>query len=112
MKKKKYKNAGRPLKWTPEMVKLLRRKFHLMDNKTLAAELGVTISAVRNKALKMGLEKKLWYWTPEDEAYLLAHMEAEGYEDIAKHLGRKKWAVINKYRELTGKRPVNKKVVQ
>ena len=112
MKKKEYKKAGRPLKWTPAMVKIVHRKYPITDNKSVAKELGLTVSAVRNKALKMGLEKSKWYWTQEDEQYLITQMKMQSYEDIAKHLGRKRWAVINKYRELVGKRPSKKKIVQ
>lgn len=96
--------AGRPPVWTERQEKILREKYSSYENESIAKQIGVTVSALRNKALKMGLKKDNRIWTEEQEMYLLKHIEKESYEDIAAKLNRTFWAVVNKYRELTNKR--------
>lgn len=109
MKTKKNKpGAGRPVSfWTKERVKKLKALFPVTDNEEIAAILGsnVTVSAVRNAATRLGLTKQSRYWTPEDIAHLQKHWADSSAEKIAEELGKTRWAVINKYRELLSKKP-------
>lgn len=101
-KRKNKPGAGRPVTdWPPERVKLLKKLYPTTDNETVAAKLGVTVSAVRNAATRFGITKN--GWTEKDEQWLLANAAKMTYDQLAKELGKTRWGVINKYRELTKK---------
>lgn len=75
-----------------------------MSDKDLAKKMNVKISYVRNVGGRYGLKKKARYWSEKDKKTLLKHYK-DGLVIVMEKLPkRSKWAIINKYRELKGKR--------
>lgn len=76
----------------------------------VAAKLGVTAYAIRNALHIHGIKKKARFWGADEESFILNNWREMDPEEIAKAIrknfgtSRTKWAVINKYRELTGLR--------
>ena len=98
-KRKNKPGAGRPVEnWPPAKVKLLKKLYPTTDNETLAAKLKVSVSALRNAATRFGVTKK--GWTDKDIAILKGNYLTLTYDQIAAKLGKTRWAVINKAREL------------
>lgn len=102
------KTAGRPANiWPPEKVKHLKRLYPKEDNADVAKKLGVTESALRNAAIRYKVKKSDRYWDKPWENYLLKNWKVMTALEIANGLKSKfkvektRWAVINKYRELT-----------
>lgn len=90
--------------WTDAEIDTLKKLFPKTDNSEVAEKIGKTVSAIRNKAVKLKLKKTNNYWKVGQEKYLLDNYGKIPLDDIMKYLKKTKWAVINKYRELTGKR--------
>ena len=110
------KKIGRPKGskpvWTADMEAQLAKLFPNTDNKDIASVMGLSISAIRSKSHIMKLRKSTRYWTSVDCKWLVDHWDVPGYgfQEIQNHFPHKtKWAIINKYRSLTGKRLDNKK---
>lgn len=98
--------AGAPVTfWTPERVKVLKANFPTKDNEEVAALLDTTVSAVRNAAVVFKVKKKNRYWDKPEEDFLLKSWAVMSAVEIAEKLGKTRWAVINKYRELMNLRP-------
>lgn len=98
-KRKNKPGAGRPVEsWPPEKVKLLRTLYPATDNETAAKSLGVSVSALRNAAVRFGVQKK--GWTDKEIAFIKANFTTLTYQQIADKLEKTKWSVINKAREL------------
>lgn len=99
MQKRKNKpGAGRPVGgWTPERVRLLKKLYPHIDNDTVAAKLNVSVSALRNAAARFGVKKQ--GWTDKEIQGLKDNFHLP-YQKIADKLGKTKWQVINKAREL------------
>lgn len=92
--------AGRPIEtWPPEKVRLLKKLYPTSKNADAAKMLGVTVSALRNAAVRFGVSKK--GWTDKDIAFIKANYTTLTYDQMADRLGKTRWAVINKARELT-----------
>lgn len=89
--------------WTERQEFLLKKYYSYFSNKEIATTLQKSVRAVREKARKMGLKNK-HFWTKKDEKYVLKSWVNNHPEEIGIKLNRTKWAVINKYRELTNKR--------
>lgn len=100
MEKRKNKpGAGRPVEnWAPEKIKLLKKLYPTTDNETVAAKLKVSVSALRNAAVRFGV-KKLG-WTLKEEDFVRDNFNSMTYDKIGAKLGKTKWQVIKKAREL------------
>ena len=99
------KGAGAPVSfWTPEKIKQLKKLFPTTDNKIIAEKLGSTERAVRSKAFILRLKKSDRYWSKNEEGFLLKNWDVMSATELGEKLNKTKWAIINKYRELTGKR--------
>lgn len=95
-----------PRAWPADKEKVLREKFATTDNKVIAAELQTTVRAIRSRAQTLGLKKDNG-WSNEDKAWLLANYSGTGVgkqELLNKFPNRTWWAIVNMYRELSGKR--------
>ena len=115
MNKKNKPAAGRPSEWSKKKLTRLKNLYPATPNDTIAEILSkefepTTVSAIRNAAIRYKLKKTNRYWDKPEEKYLLVNWQVMSPEEIAVQLKRRfkfektKWAVINKYRELTGKR--------
>lgn len=92
--------------WQPDKVALLKKLFATTDNDVIAAQLGTTKQAVRSKAFTLGLKKSTRFWSKKDIARMVKEIEKNKStpDQVAEILGKTRWAIINKYREVTGKR--------
>lgn len=98
-KRKNKPGAGRPVgNWTPERIKLLKRLYPGNDNATAARQLGVSVFALCNAATRFGVKKQ--GWSEKEISVLKAHYNTLTYQQIADKIGKTKWAVINKARDL------------
>lgn len=101
---------GRPVKWTEEKIKDLKKYFPSIDNEIVATSLNVSAGALRLKASQLRLKKAKWYWHKNWEKLVLQKFGNHSPEEIAAMLKNKfgavksRWSVINKYRKLTGKK--------
>lgn len=99
-KRKNKPGAGRPIEaWPPEKVRLLRKLYPKTNNEEAAKKLGVTVSALRNAAVRFGVSKK--GWTKKDIDFIKTNFTTLTYDQMADRLEKTRWAVINKARELT-----------
>lgn len=96
--------------WPPEKLKLLKKLYPNTDNAEIAKQCKVTPEQVRYAANNLGLRKSNRYWDRPWEDLVLKNWEVMTAVEIAEELHRKfkvektRWAVINKYRELTAVR--------
>lgn len=98
-KRKNKPGAGRPVQgWTPERIRLLKKIYPATDNETAARQLKVSVSALCNAATRFGVKKQ--GWSEKDISVLKAHYNTLTYQQIADKIGKTKWAVINKARDL------------
>lgn len=81
-----------------------KKIFPISENKELALKYNVAESTIRMWAAKLKVKKKGCGWTRQDENYILTYYGGKKYSilQIAEKLGRTRWAIINKYRELSG----------
>ena len=103
------RKPGRPVQvWPKEKIKLLKQLFPIMSNAELADQFGVTVSALRAIAAQYNVKKKNRYWSKQSAKMVLDLWESHNPDEIVVMLQQKfgivktKWAVINKYRELSG----------
>lgn len=96
--------------WTDKQISDLKKYYPVKENSFVAKKVNKTIDAIRAKAIKLRLKKENYFWQNKDEKFILKNVKVLSYPEIAEKLGRSKWAVINKYRELTGKRKGHKKL--
>lgn len=80
--------------------------FMVTTNDVLAKKYKVKESTIRLWGAKLKLNKKNWLWSRHDENFVLKNYGTGRYtiDEIAKKIGRSRWSVINKYREVAGKR--------
>lgn len=90
--------------WTPENITKLKKLYPKKNNEDIAQALGTSVRSVRSKAQYLKLKKANRFWTATEEKYLLKNYELMTVIELDAHLHRGKWSIINKYRELTGKR--------
>lgn len=90
--------------WTKENIALFKKSYPVKDNTTVAAELGITVRAVRCAATKFNVKKSNHYWSKKDIDFMKKNWSSLSADEIGIKLKRTKWAVINKYRELEGLR--------
>ena len=95
---------AKELDWSEAEEKKLARLYPTTDNEIIAQKLGKSVRSVRSKAQRMKLKKSNRYWDTPEEEYLLKNWQAMSAEELAEKLNKTKWGIINKYRELTGKR--------
>ena len=98
--------------WLPERIDLLKKLYPKTDNAVLAKMFNVSERAIRSAAVTFDVKKSDRYWSEEDCKWLVDHWGAigVGMTEIMAHFPAKtKWAIINKYRSLTGKRVDNGK---
>lgn len=82
-----------------------KKLFPVTDNADLSEKYKVAESTIRLWGAKLKLNKKMWLWSRNDENYILKHYGKDhSIADIAKMLGRSRWGVINKFREISNKR--------
>lgn len=96
--------------WTEKDIEKLQKLYPVKSNEDVAAALGKPASAIRAKAYKLRLKKDSRYWTPKESKWLKKNWDVMSAEELATKLNKTKWAIINKYRELTGKRKGHKEL--
>lgn len=76
------------------------------ENKVLATKYEVTESTIRVWATRLKVTKEGGRWEPAQELLLLKYFNdpAHPNSDLVKLFNKTEFAIINKYRELTGKR--------
>lgn len=86
----------------------IKELYPTIPDKELAEKFGVTEKYVRNVGGRYGL-KKNYHWSEKEKKLILKYYEY-GVAFVQAKLAEKefpdrtKWAIINMYRELTGKR--------
>jgi hypothetical protein len=90
--------------WSDKEVALLKKHFPVKDTEEVSKIIGRSVRAIRSKAFSLSLEKSNRYWTKEQEKLILKKYYKLGADELSRKIGKTKWAVINKFRELTGKR--------
>lgn len=98
--------------WSKDELEYLRKNFAKTSNEELSDHLQKSESAIRTYAQKLKLKKANNYWKPKQEVYLMENYGNLPIAEIQKHLGKTKWGVINKYRELKGKRKTGDKTIE
>jgi hypothetical protein len=85
---------------------LFKTEYANTENKVLATKYQVTESTIRVWAARLKITKEGGRWEPAQEILLLKYFNdpAHPNEDLAKLFNKTEFAIINKYRELTGKR--------
>lgn len=91
-----------------------RKLYPVADNSELALKYEVAESTIRVRASRYGLKKANCEWNKKDEVFILKHYGKGKLtaKEIGKEIGRTRFAVINKYRELTGKRAKTGKLTE
>lgn len=108
--KKKTTRGRKPYTWTPAKIALLKQWFPAHDNEVVAEKIGETVDAVRRGAQYYKVKKSGRYWDKPWEDFIVKNWAVMTVDELAIDLKSKfkvdktKWAIINKYRELTGKR--------
>jgi hypothetical protein len=102
----KNKSGGgkRPYEWTPEKIQRLKELYPHNHNDAVAAKLHTTVRAIRNAAMRFRVKKAARYWYLYDEYYVVKNWPTMSAVEIGRKIGRTRWAVINKYRELVNLR--------
>ena len=90
--------------WTAKEDDALTELFPFTKNTEVANILGKTVSSIRNRSNILGLKKANRYWTKEQEDYVLTYYNHFLISELVINVNKSKWAVINKYRELTNKK--------
>lgn len=75
-----------------------------MPDKEVAKKLGLPLSSVRTYGQRKGLKKTYRNWTKKELAVLKKEYQFGIAWVMDKLPGRSKWAIINKYREITNLR--------
>ena len=96
--------------WTKSEEDYLKKHFAKKDNEAIAEQLNKTVLSIRNKAFMLKLSKNHG-WTIIQEKYLLENYRKISIEELIINLKKSKWGIINKHRELTGKRKTNDKTI-
>ena len=97
----------RPGPWSDDDIELLKKFYAEKPTEELAKQLGRSLPAVRYRAYRLGLKRKIQYegrWTPEDIALLKELYPECPIPEIAKKLGRTVNAVKNRAHQLGIKR--------
>lgn len=87
--------------------KTFKEEFKVTENALLAKKYGVSESYIRTLAARYKVKKAGWEWKSKEVVFLMGNYnQPDGLtiNEIAKKLGRTRYAVINKYRELSNKR--------
>jgi hypothetical protein len=72
------------MKWTPKDIEFLKNNFSKLDNKTLAKRLKRTYTAIKNKALVLGIRKGNYYdWNNEAIERLTALFPMTSNKELA-----------------------------
>lgn len=83
--------AHNAIEWTPKMLAYLRKNFSTQTNNSLAANLGLKITAVRRKCYELDLYKmRMEYWTDEQIQFLTDHYKTIGDTELAE-IFNKNW---------------------
>ena len=78
--------------WSREELKYLTKNYHLMSPRQLAKHLKYSVSAIRNKARKLGLRSGV-FWTEKQKQYLKRWYHKTPLKEIARRLGRNESSV-------------------
>jgi Zn-dependent peptidase ImmA (M78 family) len=95
------------LEWTNEKKTSFSKDYPTMPTARLIKKYHVSEKAINVMASKLKLKKENYWWSPEDCQRLKENYNATGtgmQELLEMFPGKTKWAIINKYRELTNKR--------
>lgn len=90
-----------------EKVQQILKKFSSMPTAQLAKELKIKPATIRIIAARKKIKKNYWNWKKWEDDVVLKYYETHGWNYIANKTGRKKWAIINRYRVLIGKKNKN-----
>lgn len=92
------------MNWTEEATARLKQLYGTMTLAQVAAAMGSTVSAVSQKALKMGLRQRKWSpkrpWTREELDDVRQHYGPQTAAQIGARLNRSASAVCTKAREM------------
>ena len=104
--KNKFYAARKPkgTDWSDAQIKTLKKLYPTTDNAVVATSVEKSEKAVRSKAQALKLKKSERYWDKPQEDFVLKNYAVMSAKEIGVKLKKTKWAVINKFRELTGKR--------
>lgn len=91
--------------WSASEISLLKSLYPTHENKELVQFLNKSDSAIRNAAKRYGVKKTEWRWAEAEKNFILKNWESLTAQKIADAIGRTKWAVINKYREIKKIKP-------
>jgi hypothetical protein len=92
--------------------KEFKKLFPVTENAALAEKYKVAESTIRLWGARLKLNKKMWLWSRNDENYILKHYGKDRtINEIAETLGRSRWSVINKYREIANKEKFTKRKI-
>lgn len=97
------RRGGRPLKYplTDERRRVILAEYDSTNRRALAGRFGVPAWAVTRWAGDLGVRRvKERPWSPEDVAYLRAHVHRVAWAKLARHLGRSVVAVKLKAKRL------------
>lgn len=97
--------------WSEQDFITLKKLFPKTENEEIAEKLKKSVSSVRNKAFVLNLKKSSRFWKIGDEKYVIENYGKIPVKDIADHLKKTRWAVINKHRELFGLRKTNQRII-
>lgn len=110
MKKQIYAPKEHKLNWAPEKLELLKKLYPTTHNEEVAKAVGKPVNTMRSMAFKLKLKKNNRYWQMAHEKFIVKQWPVMTPDEIAAAMFKKygvektRWAIINKYRELMGKR--------
>ncbi|WP_160316006.1 HNH endonuclease signature motif containing protein [Chryseobacterium sp. Hurlbut01] len=84
------RTAWNAIEWSPEMIAFIKGNFKTKTNKKLAQELGLKVTAVREKCYELGLYKlRMEYWNEEQIQFLKDNYKKIGDTEIAEIFNKK-----------------------
>lgn len=86
--------------WLEEEDSILTEKYGVENNVELSKLINKSVSSIRNRAIQLSLKKESFYWTPNEELYLIKNYYSDGVAGVASDLDRTKWAVTDKAKRL------------
>jgi len=90
-----------PVPWSQEELKLLKKLYQNTKAREIAEQTGRTIGSLREKARKLGLQKKSFrLWSKKDLGILKKLYPTEKVQVVAEKLGRSIYALHGKAAKL------------
>ncbi|MBB6131648.1 hypothetical protein [Mucilaginibacter lappiensis] len=97
---KRVKNRIYKTGWKADEDTILKNLFPNTHNEIIAKQINKTVSALRNRAVKLGLKKSNRYWTWEQENYILDNYNIVPIAIMVQYLNRTGPAIVSKYYSL------------